>query len=418
MNSLMRALALVPCLLIAPLTAAVRSANEETVPDGHPANVLTEVYNRFGLGLFSQIARSDSGKNVFISPASAAFALAMLYNGTGGTTRTEMTAALGLGGLPLEELNEANSSLLNSLGKGDSNVELAVANSIWYRNTFQFRQDFLARTRQSYSAEVSALDFDDPGAPGIINEWVKQGTRDKISKMIDQISPDDVMFLMNAVYFKGKWTYPFSRELTSDRDFHRLDGATTQIPMMQQTRELEYFATEAFQAVRLPYGKGSCSMLLFLPAGDYGLQTLVTAITPERLAEWQTQFRSQDLHLMMPRFTLKYEIFLNDPLTALGMKSAFDPELADLSGLWDRPAAGSFNLFVSYVRQKTFVEVNEEGTEAAAVTDIGIKATSVPPPPIEMIVDRPFICAIVDDHSGLILFMGAIIDPAKADSPD
>lgn len=375
------------------------------------ARRLSEAHNRFGFKLFNQISSDDFGENIFISPASAAFALAMLYNGADGTTRAEMTSTLELGGLSLEDVNEANSSLLTSLNESDSSVELAVANSIWYRNTFQFRQDFLDRNSHFYGAEIAALDFGSPDAKDIINDWVKESTRNKIKSIVDQISPLDVMFLINAVYFKGNWTYPFSEELTTDRPFHLLDGTTLDVPQMQQTRAFLYLGTEAFQAIRLPYGSGSFSMLLFLPELESGLEGFAAELSSENWDEWQDQFSSRRVNIAMPKFKLEYDRLLNEPLMALGMESAFDEARADLTGLWEPPEFRSFNLYVSFVRQKTFLEVNEEGTEAAAVTGIGVTVTSVPPPPVKMIVDRPFFCAIVDDNTGLILFMGAIVDP-------
>jgi len=394
-------------------TTAARAAEPPTDQLDPKAAALSDAYNRFGFGLFNRITKSASTQNVFISPASAAFALAMLYNGAAGTTREELAQVLGgLGELTLEEEGEANARLLEALSKGDTSVQLAVANSIWYRNSFKFREDFLDRSRESFMAEVAALNFDDPGAPAIINAWVDRSTRGKIGKMVDQIDPMDVMFLMNAVYFKGKWTHPFSKEQTANRPFHRLDGSVTELPMMGQTESFRYFATDSFQAIRLPYGSESCHMVLFLPSANHDLAGFVATLSPDRWAVWRDQFRYQDVHLVMPRFTLEYEIPLNEPLQAMGMTSAFDLEAADLSGLWDPPEVRSFNLYVSSVRQKTFVEVNEEGTEAAAVTSVGITASSVPPPPREMIVDRPFFFAIVDRTTDLILFMGAIVDPA------
>jgi serine protease inhibitor len=400
------------CALSAPHAPAARADETGTEQVSAEAKRLSDAHNRFGFKLFNKISSTDFGENIFISPASAAFALAMLYNGSEGTTRAEMTDALELGTFSLEEVNEANASLMASLNEGDSSVELAVANSIWCRNTFQFRQDFLERTSKSYAAEIAALDFDDTGAVDIINGWVKESTRDKIKSIVDEISPLDVMFLINAVYFKGSWTYPFLENLTSDGAFNLLDGSTVDIPMMQQTEDFRYFETGEFQAIRLPYGDESFSMLLFLPAAESGLEKFAADLSRENWAEWQNQFRSRDVNIVMPRFKLEYDRMLNEPLEALGMKTAFNGELADLTGLWDPAEVSSQNLYVSFVRQKTFLEVNEEGTEAAAVTGIGVSIASMPPPPVQMKVDRPFFCAIVDDTTGLILFMGAIVDPS------
>lgn len=400
------------CLWIAPSACAENVDEIGSDQVGEIAKRVSDAHNRFGFELFNQIAIADFGSNIFISPASAAFALAMLYNGAAGTTRAEMTQALQVSDLSLEEMNEANAALLASLNESDSSVELAVANSIWFRNTFQFRQDFLDRTGRFYKAEIAGLNFDAPGAADTINDWVKASTRGKIARIVDRISGADVMFLINAVYFKGMWSHPFRKEATTDRDFHLPNGTTVKAPMMQQTRSFQYLETEKFQAIRLPYGTGSFSMFLFLPADGYGLERFIAEAGRESWAEWGRQFSFRDINIVMPRFTLEYDRRFDDPLAALGMKSVFDQAEADLTRLWDPPGAGSANLFVSFVRQKTFLEVNEQGTKAAAVTGIGVAVTSLPPPPVEMIVDRPFFCAIVDDKTGLILFMGAIVDPS------
>jgi serine protease inhibitor len=405
--------ALLVCLWIAAITPAVWADETASDHEDEVAKRLSDAHNRFGFKLFNQILSTDFGENIFISPASAAFALAMLYNGAKGTTRVEMTKTLELTGVSLEDVNDANASLLASLNEGDSSVELAVANSIWYRDTFQFRQEFLDRTSQYYQAEIEALDFDDPGAVDIINGWVTKSTREKISNIIDEINPLDVMFLINAVYFKGAWTHPFPEGLTIDRAFHLLDGATLDVPMMQHTEGFRYLETDTFQAIRLPYGEGSFSMYLFLPAEDFGLKRFIDDVNPSSWTKWQGRFQTRQVNIVMPRYKLEYGRSFTEPLMALGMKTAFDKHEADLTALWNPMEVNTLNLYVGFVRQKTFLEVNEEGTEAAAVTAVGIvNFDSMPLPPIEMVVDRPFFCAIVDDTSGLILFMGAIVNPA------
>jgi len=241
---------------------------------------------------------------------------------------------------------------------------------------------------------------------------VSENTRGKIKSIINKIDPMDIMFLVNAVYFKGVWASQFRKDMTADAAFYLPGGGTVQVPMMQQTHSFQYFATNEFQAIRLPYGGNSYSMLVFLPVADHGLDQLVADITPETWPEWRKRLSYREVHLTMPRFKLEYSRLFNKPLIALGMESAFDSRTADFSGLWDASKTADPGVYVSFVIQKTFLEVNEEGTEAAAATAIGIKADSVPPPPEEMRVDRPFLCAIVDDRSGLILFMGAIDDPS------
>jgi len=399
------------CLTLIVTTACASDVDGQAPSDD--AKRLSAAHNHFGFNLFHQVATEGFSENIFISPASAAFALAMLYNGAAGLTQAEMTEALQIGGLSLDAVNAANSALLKSLNEGEAKVELSVANSIWCRDPFKFRSDFLDRTRQSYMAEIRALDFNDPKTVDVINNWVKASTREKITNIIDQISPLDVMFLINAVYFKGTWAHQFDKSRTEDRPFHLLGGTTADVPMMRQTRTFKYLGHETFQAIRLPYGSGSFSMYLFLPAKDYGLERFVADVTPENWAKWTGAFASQEVYIRVPRFKLEDDHSFNDALKSMGMKSAFDEQAADLTGLWDPAETMSPNLYVSFVRQKTYVDVNEEGTEAAAVTGIGVATASMPPTPIEMTIDRPFFCAIVDDTTGLILFMGAIVDPSS-----
>ncbi|MDH4155948.1 MAG: carboxypeptidase regulatory-like domain-containing protein [candidate division Zixibacteria bacterium] len=371
-------------------------------------------YTRFGIKLFQEILRTDFGSNVFISPASAAIALAMVYNGADGLTKDEMQQALQLQGFTLEDVNAANAVLKTALA-ADPTVVLSVANSIWMRHDFDFREDFLERTRLYYDAAVERLDFADPEAPKIINAWVAENTNQRIKKIIGAISRRDIMFLINALYFKGMWTHPFDTNHTHEGDFTLLDGNRKKHPLMQQTGRFGYFATETFQAISLPYGNGRSSMLVVLPGAENGLEQFQKDLTAENWEQWRLALRpgmEQEGTIVLPRFKLEYERTLNDALIAMGMKAAFHPAAADFRGMW-MPKPDS-NIFISLVKQKTFLEVNEEGTEAAAVTVVGMAladAVMDTPPPFEMIVDRPFFCAIVDNKSGLPLFMGSIVDP-------
>ncbi|KAM3115820.1 serpin family protein [Phormidesmis sp. 146-33] len=367
---------------------------------------LVTANTRFGFKLFSEVLKQDGKKNVFVSPSSVAIALSMAYNGAGGTTQQAMAKALEVNGLSLQAVNQANSDLKQLLQQGDPKVELTIANSLWARQGVNFKPAFLESNKTFYNAEVTTLDFSSPTAPKTINSWVDRNTRGKISEIVDSIDPDQVMFLVNAIYFKGKWTTEFNKQQTSDRPFSLPNGSQKQHPTMQQKGEYRYFETEQFQAVSLPYGKGRTSLYVFLPKKGSNLTAFSKTLTAENWQTWMKKFGKREGLIELPRFKMEYEIELKKALSALGMGETFDRQ-ANFSNLADVPVK------IDEVKHKTFVEVNEEGTEAAAVTSIGIRTTSVQvdSQPFEMKVDRPFFCAIRDNKTGSILFMGSIVDP-------
>jgi serine protease inhibitor len=367
---------------------------------------VVHAYTAFGFDLFDQLVTAAPESNLFISPTSAAFALAMTYNGAGGGTRAGMAEALGIAGLAVEDVNRANREWLGSLREtGDPKVDLALANSIWAREGFPFHQAFYERNRQYYDAEVRELPFD-AAALKAINDWVDRNTRGKIDRIIDDIPGDAVMYLINALYFKGQWRYRFDEVQTAAAPFTRPDGSRVQVPMMRQNVTVPYLRGDGFQAVSLPYGEGRFSMVLAVPDHGQDLDGFYTRLTPDAWAGWIAQMRETSVNVELPRFRVEWEKVLNEPLRAMGMVDAFDPAHADFSEMSPAP------LFVSMVKQKTFVEVNEEGTEAAAVTVVEMRVTSGGDPYVRF--DRPFFFAIQDNATGTLLFLGHIVDPSLA----
>ena len=360
---------------------------------------------RFGFKLFAQIYEQQKNKNIFISPKSISAALSMTYNGAKGETQEAIGNTLELSGISLEEINQGNVNLKKSLETADKKVTLNIANSLWLNDTTSFLPDFIQRVAESYGAELTQLDFSDSDSASTINNWVKEKTNNKIESIIDRIEPNQMLFLINAVYFKGLWKTPFTKDATKEAAFTLLDGSTKQHPLMTNAGDYAYYETDTFQAISLPYGEGRWSFYVFLPKPTVTLATFYETMTAENWEQWMNQFRVVPGSITLPRFQLEYEIGLNETLQTLGMEMAFDPQQADFSGISPQPAN------ISQVKHKTFIEVNEEGTEAAAATSIGIVATSVPPPPFKMVVDRPFFCTIRDNQTGTILFMGSIVDP-------
>ncbi|NSW80082.1 MAG: serpin family protein [Chthonomonadetes bacterium] len=369
---------------------------------------LIEANNRFGFALLHALREADKGKNILLSPASITLALAMTYNGAAGETEQAMAKAMSLGEMDRETLNQAVLDLRQSLQNADSKVELTIANSLWARQGVTFKQQFLEVNKQYYSAQISVLDFSDPNAPATINRWVDGNTKGKIKKIVDNIPANTVMFLINAIYFNGKWQKPFDKSLTQQKPFHLANGEQKPVPMMKQTGRFSYLKGEGFQMVSLPYGGGRFSMVIVLPDEGVSLSEWMGTLDANRWKEWTSRLVMTDGELQLPRFKMDYGRTLNDALKSLGMEVAFLPDRADFSGMRNER-----DLFLQKVHHQAVVEVDEEGTEAAAVTSVQVGITSVqqPRPPFKMVVDRPFLFAIRDTRAGIVLFLGAVYDP-------
>ncbi len=364
---------------------------------------LIQADNAFGLKLFREVhAREDAGKNMFISPLSVAMALGMTYNGAVSMTQEAMQETLELQNLSLEEVNGAYRDLIDLLSGLDRSVQFLLANSIWYRQGLQVREDFLDVNREFFDAQVRALDFSSPDAAPTINDWVKENTNGRIEDIVaDPIAANVVMFLINAIYFKGDWTNRFDSDLTRDATFNLADGGQRQVPMMSHREPIDagvYWESE-FLALDLPYGGKAYSMTILLPSPGSDLASLVSSLDAGRWGGIVGGLATTQVSVTMPKFKLEYELELNDALKALGMEVAFTPG-ADFSNI----APG---IWIDKVKHKTFVEVNEEGTEAAAATSV-VMVESAPP---QIVIDRPFLFAFRERFSGTILFMGLIMDP-------
>ena len=372
-------------------------------PVGFTDNALSEANAKFGFKLLTELYNQKPNKNVFISPLSISIALTMTYNGARGATKQAMAKTLEIEGLDLGAVNQASAELREIIESADPQIELAIANSIWIRNTFDVvNPDFLDRNDRFFGAEIASLDFDDPQTVETINQWVNRNTQGKIQKILGEIEEHEVMFLINAIYFKGGWKGKFDASKTQDGVFHLLDGGEKQVPMMSHTCNYSYFERGDFRAVGLPYGEGRVSMYIFLPEHSSNLDEFLADLNAENWENWLSRFwNERDLRLIMPRFRLEYEMLLNDALKALGMEIAFIPFVANLEGI--APL-----LFIEKVIHKTFLEVNEEGTEAAAVTLVSPPPASSPGP---FIVNRPFFFAIHDNWTNTILFMGIVVEP-------
>ncbi len=363
---------------------------------------LVEGSNAFAFDLLREITRGlPPDSNVFVSPLSASVALGMTLNGAGGETYDAMRSALRLGGMTEPEINRGYRDLIALLTGLDSRAELRLANSIWSDAALPLEPEFVRSNGEFFDAGVTALDFADPAAAGTINGWVDQKTGGRIPRLLESVSPDEVLFLINAIHFKGKWRSAFDPDDTRDGPFRGADGRERTAALMWQKGNLRYTEADGYQAVDLLYGNGAFAMTVLLPRGDQTPAELVAGMTPESWSALGGRFREQEMALTLPKFRMEYGRRLNDDLITLGMGIAFGPD-ADLSRIADvTPDA----LYITRVDQKTFVEVNEEGTEAAAATAVGIGKTSAPG---EMRVNRPFVFAIRERLSGAIVFLGVM----------
>ncbi|HEV8599217.1 MAG TPA: serpin family protein [Gemmatimonadales bacterium] len=372
-----------------------------------PEALLIGAGNQFGFDLLRE-ARAEAGapdSNLFLSPVSAAMALGMTLNGAAGTTLDSMRLALRLESAPLADVNAGFSSLIALLKGLDGTSEFQIANSIWADAGFPFLPTFLTAGRANFDAEVRTLDLQAPATLGIVNDWVKDKTNDKIPTILDEIRADEVMFLINALYFKGKWRVAFDPKDTRPAPFHAADGSTQNVPTMLLAPTTQRYAeTAEYRAVELLYGNGAFGMTIVLPAPGRTLADLLNGLDTTRWAEWTGALHEQKIGLTLPKFRIEYKRELKEDLSKLGMGVAFDENRADFSNMADLSQAGA-RLFLTRVTQKTFVDVNEEGTEAAAATSVGVGVTSAP---LTLSVDRPFLFAIRERLSGTIFFLGQV----------
>lgn len=362
--------------------------------------------NDFSFSLFGKLsAAAHKDSNVFTSPLSASMSLGMAMTGASAATYDQMRTTLGFGNATEAEVSASYKSIIELLRGLDPTVDFRIANSVWYRSGFPFNQSFLDATKNFFDARVSALDFNNAtAAKATINDWVSTSTNAKIPTIIDEIRPDHVMFLINAIYFKGSWRDKFDPAKTTDGTFHASSG-DQQVKLMRRNVSTPYVSTADFEAVDLVYGNTAYSMTVILPKAGKSVDAVATSLQGSTWTSTVSQLHGAIVDLSLPRVKLTWERKLNDDLKALGMRDAFTDGAADFTRM--STTAGR-QLVITEVKQKTFVDINEEGTEAAAVTSTGVGVTSAPLTVI-MRVDRPYIVVIRERLSGTILFMGKIV---------
>jgi serine protease inhibitor len=369
----------------------------------------------FAIGLLKELQGEQTGRNTFISPLSVSIALAMAYNGANSSTREAMGRALGLDGMSDDAINVGYQRLIESLLSADRDVSLNIGDSVWIRSTFApaVNAEFTDALSKYFGSSIYSRPFD-ASTVDEVNSWVSKETNGKIDKILESIDSHNVMFLINAIYFKGGWVDEFDAALTQQADFTTADGSVVKVDIMSREGGYSYYGDEAVQVIRLPYGRDKIAMYVFLPAEGSSLESFVSGLTRDSLETYLGRLTNVEIELQLPKLKLEYgKTDLKDALTALGMGIAFDSGSADFGRIADvRPE----HLYLAFVDHKAMIEVNEEGTEAAAATNVGISLTSLPVM-AAFIVNRPYMFIIRDDRSGTILFSGLITDPTVKASP-
>lgn len=404
-------------LTIAAATGIMASCekSKNDVPPGDPVPIeltlkqkdVVDSANMFAFDLFLPIVAEKKGaENIMISPFSITSALSMVLNGASGETYDAVLHTLRYDSKTLQEINETYLKLMEDMIPVDPRVTMEIANSVWVEKRLTVKQTYIDALKTWYMAEARDIDVSDPGAVDMVNGWIEDKTHDKIQDMVDQLSPDLAMLLINAIYFNGKWRHEFDTENTQNKPFYLTPGNPVQVPMMYQKEKFAVTSTGEAILIELPYGQGNYSMVVMLPGEDISLASATATINPQAWAEWMQRLSGStaEVHLSMPKFEYEYKRELNDDLAALGMGVAFDPFNADFSNISDQ------EIFISRVLHQTFIKTDEEGTEAAAATVVEIGFTSMPTTTV-VDINRPFLYFIRETTTGTIVFMGQVVDP-------
>ena len=383
-------------------------------PDLRPITSLEEEIiasaNDFAFDIFARINENNPGKNLFISPLSISTALSMTLNGARGLTKDGMKQALHLEDLEDAEINEAYKTLVEFITNLDPKVIMSLANSNWYKDDYSIKESFRKILEDYYEAEVHSADFGDPNTKDLINSWIEDKTNGKIRDMLDMIPPDAVMYLINAIYLKATWQYQFEKDKTDKSDFHLSNGTKVKTDMMfSDGVKMHWFGNSELQYMEIPYGNGQFVFTVILPKDPTALDEIIDNLDAELLNYYIEKSDTSTFKVYLPKFKIEYKLLLNDVLSSMGMDRSFSAE-ADFSKLFNE----QLELAISRVIHQSFIEVDEEGTEAAAATIVEIIETSAGPgvPPSVININSPFAFLIREKHTNSILFSGKMIAPS------
>lgn len=400
-------------LLVLPIMLLSCSKNDEILPsEPVPISLTTdqtaliESGNEFAFDIFKNIISGENeGKNVMISPLSISSALSMTINGANGETREAMLEALRLKGITVDAVNKAYRDLTKALISVDKRVLISIANSVWTEDDFNVKKAFIDVLTQYYDAQSEAFDINDPNAPARMNAWIENKTNGLIKDMIESLDDNTVMLLINAIYFKGKWASEFDRTKTENLPFYLTSGSVN-VPMMKQKSDFSVYEGNGFVMAEFPYGQGNFVMDVILPDQSSSLSGTMNLISDANFNGWISQMRKRETDVTFPKFKYGFKKKLKDVLSNMGMGIAFT-DAADFSNISEQ-----YDLLINEVTHQSFIETDEEGTEAAAATVVEIGLTSVGPTSFEFRMDRPFIFIIRETTTNSILFMGRVADPS------
>jgi serine protease inhibitor len=409
---------LLPVTLLS--TLVIIFSCEKSITDDQPGDsvdIFTEPYqkevidsaNKFAFDLFKPVIADAKGtENILISPFSITSALSMTLNGAAGETFEAMRKALRFEDKTIQEINETYLKLMSEMVPVDKRVILEIANSVWVEKRLIVKEPFITTLETWYKAEARNIDVKDPGAVDMVNGWIAEKTHDKITDMLDYLDPELAMLLINAIYFNGKWRYRFDEDDTSDEPYYVTPTSPKNVPMMHQTENLKVAKPNNVTIVEIPYGQGNYTMVVVLPDENITTGEVADALTPELWQDWMDMLadNTREVELSMPRFKYKYKRLLNDDLINMGMGIAFS-DWADFSNISEQ------DLKISRVIHQSFIETNEEGTEAAAATivEIVFVTSELQPTAWKVNIDRPFLYFIHETSTGTVLLMGRVSDP-------
>ena len=371
-------------------------------------SAIIEQSNSFSLDIFKKIINNeDAEENVFISPLSMYYALGMAGTGAANETKQEFVNLLGWQNQTEEEILVSMKELYNDLMPNQTGITFEIANSLWQRQGAPIKSAYKKQTQEYFDAEVRELDFASPEAVEVINSWIEVKTNDKIQDMLDQISPDVIMYLINAVYFKANWKYQFKEEDSLESPFTKSNGTSNNVTFMRQKTVLPYLSNNLFSSVKLPYTDTNYYMAILLPNQNLSVDELTSAITIDKWNSWKQEYTTQEVTVSLPKFKFSFGTRnINEELQSLGLLKAYSPNEADFSNITD------VQIFISRVLHKAFIEVNEKGSEAAAATIIEFENTSVSPS-YSLFANRPFIFAICHEATNSIMFIGKVAYPQQ-----
>jgi serpin B len=371
-----------------------------------------QAMNTMGLHILQQMSAKEKGdgNNLLISPYSIAAAIGMAYNGSVGETRQEMAEVMGWSGLEMERVNASQAALQQLLAHPGNGIEIGIANSMWMKDGIPVEETYKTTIQQAYEAEIRTLNGQPTQAKEEINQWVKQHTEGMISNLMQEPpEKESLMILVNAIAFDGNWMDEFDPEYTTGDEFKLANGKALSVPMMHQTKQFQYSENEDWQAVRLPYGDGQMHLLIVLPQEGRTLDEVQQQLldAPKRL-DAGSEYRLVELSL--PRFRAEYGVNLRETLQQMGMEMAFDPYAANFTKMIS--PGPNLQAYIGQIQHRAVMEVNEQGTVAAAATMVGMQAGSAPPTdPVKMNVNRPFMVAVVDEATDAWVFAGSLYNP-------